>query len=105
MREHFEVLLRNKKFTCCGGSRASKTRNSLSLSPSYSRSNLSYGRGYVMKLSRTLPTDFQRDTSRTNTKPGGFSFIPCQFEEINPNLETRASEEVGGDPPHYDGVA
>ena len=76
----------------------------LSLSPLYSRSSLSYGRDYAMELSRTSPADIQRDTSRTNKKPGRFSFIPYWFEEIDLNLETRASGEVGVDPPHYVGV-
>ena len=80
-------------------------QETLSLSTSYSRSSLSCGRDYAMKLSRTLPVDFQRDTSRTNTKPGGFSFIPRRFEETDPNLETRVSGKVGVDPPHYVGVA
>ena len=39
------------------------------------------------------------------TKLGRFNFIPYRFEETDPKLETRASGEVGVDPPHYVGVA
>ena len=39
------------------------------------------------------------------TKPGRFNFILYRFEETDPNLEMRASGEVGVDPPHYVGVA
>ena len=43
----------------------------LSLSPSYSRNSLSCGRDYARELSRTLPADFQQDTSRTNKNQEG----------------------------------
>ena len=42
---------------------------------------------------------------KEQTKLGRFSFVPYRFEEIDPKLETRASGEVGVDPPHYVGVA
>ena len=38
------------------------------------------------------------------TKEGKCSFIPYRFEETDIKLETRASGEVGVDPPHYVGV-
>ena len=57
-----------------------------------------------MERSRTLPTDIQRDTRRTN-KTKKVQLIPYRFEETDPNLEMRASGEIGVNPLHYVGVA
>ena len=86
-----------------GESRASKARNSLSLPR--------------MAAAVPLEEDNKQGGSPVScrwtfdgilvkqTRTRGFRFVPCRFEETDPNLETRASGEAGVDPPHYVGVA
>ena len=91
------------KSTYCGGYRTYRAWNSLSLS------RITVVVSHDEEIMRSGAIVLHRQTFneilKEQTKPRRFSFIPYQFEETNPNLETRASGEVGVDPPHYVGVA